>query len=226
VKLSVIIPAFNEKGTIAELLRRVTALDLDKQIIVVDDGSSDGTREILREIDREDVIVAFHEKNQGKGAAVRTGFKLVDGDVAVIQDADLEYDPHDLLNMLTAMTEGEAQVVYGSRILRQDNPHGGLPFHLGGRLVTVATNLLFGSKLTDEPTCYKMFRAEVLQDIGIESDGFEWEPEVTAKILKKGIRIIEVPISYKPRSVARGKKIKPVDGIKALWTLLKYRLFR
>jgi dolichol-phosphate mannosyltransferase len=226
VKLSVIIPAFNEKGTIAELLRRVTALDLDKQIIVVDDGSSDGTREILREIDREDVIVAFHEKNQGKGAAVRTGFKLVDGDVAVIQDADLEYDPHDLLSMLAAMIDGKAQVVYGSRILRQDNPHGGLPFHLGGRLVTVATNLLFGSKLTDEPTCYKMFRTEVLQDICIESDGFEWEPEVTAKILTKGIRIIEVPISYKPRSVARGKKIKPVDGIKAIWTLLKYRLFR
>lgn len=226
MKLSVIIPAFNEKGTIAELLRRVRALDLDMQIIIVDDGSSDGTREILREMEREDLIVAFHEKNQGKGAAVRTGFQLVDGDVAVIQDADLEYDPHDLLSMLAAMIDGNARVVYGSRILRQDNPHGGLPFHLGGRLVTMATNLLFGSRLTDEPTCYKMFRTEVLQDVGIESDGFEWEPEVTAKILKKGIRIIEVPISYKPRSVSGGKKIKPVDGIKAVWTLLKYRLFR
>ena len=224
MKLSIIIPVFNEKNTIAELLRQVIAVDLDKQIIIVDDGSKDGTRELIKEMNQDGLTIAFHQKNQGKGAAVRTGLQLVKGEVVVIQDADLEDDPQDSHAMIEAMTQKQAQVIYGSRILNKENPQGHLSFYMGGRLVTVATNLIFGSKLTDEPTCYKMFRTEVLEDIDIESDGFEWEPEITAKILKKGIPIEEVPISYEPRPVDHGKKIKARDGIKALWTLLKYRL--
>lgn len=224
MKLSIIIPVFNEISTIAELLRQVMAVDLDKQIIIVDDGSKDGTRELIREMNQDGLTIAFHPQNQGKGAAVRTGLRLVKGEVVVIQDADLEYDPQDFHAMVEAMTQKQAQVVYGSRILNRDNPQGRLSFYMGGRLVTVATNLIFGSRLTDEPTCYKMFRTEVLKEIVIESDGFEWEPEVTAKLLKKGIHIAEVPISYEPRPMDHGKKIKARDGVKALWTLLKYRL--
>lgn len=223
MKLSVIIPVFNEKDTIYELLRQVAAVDLDKQIIVVDDGSKDGTRELLANMDQDGLMVVNHPQNQGKGAAVRTGLQQADGEVVVIQDADLEYDPHDFHAMMEQVLQQGAQVVYGSRLLKKDNPQGGFSFYWGGRLVTLATNLIYGSKLTDEPTCYKMFRSQVLADIAIESDGFEWEPEVTAKILKKGIRIAEVPISYKPRKVDQGKKIKALDGLKAIWALLKYR---
>lgn len=223
MKLSVIIPVFNEKETIAELLRQVDAVDLEKQIIVVDDGSDDGTREILAGLERNGLILVFHRQNQGKGAAVRTGLQMVDGDVVVIQDADLEYDPHDFHSMLAVVLEQGGQVVYGSRLLKKDNPQGGFSFYWGGRLVTLATNLIYGSKLTDEPTCYKMFRSHVLEGMDIESNGFEWEPEVTAKILKKGIRIAEVPISYRPRKVEQGKKIKALDGLKAVWVLLKFR---
>jgi dolichol-phosphate mannosyltransferase len=226
VKLSVIIPVYNERDTIIQLLNRVEAVNLDKQIIVVDDGSTDSTKELLNAQSFESIDLIFHEQNQGKGAAVRSGLQAARGEVVVIQDADLEYDPRDFQAMLELMRSQNAQVVYGSRILKQDNPQGGLPFYLGGRLVTLVTNLLYGSRLTDEPTCYKMFRREVLADLAIESDGFDWEPEVTAKILKKGIRIWEVPISYNPRKVEQGKKIKARDGLKALWTLLKHRLRR
>jgi dolichol-phosphate mannosyltransferase len=223
VKLSVIIPVYNEKDTIAELLHQVAAVELDKQIIVVDDGSQDGTREILAGMEQDGLTVVYHQHNQGKGAAVRTGLQRADGEVVVIQDADLEYDPLDFHVMMELVVEQGAQVVYGSRLLKKDNPQGGFSFYWGGRLVTLATNLIYGSKLTDEPTCYKMFRSRVLAGLNIESHGFEWEPEVTAKILKKGIRIAEVPISYKPRKVDQGKKIKALDGLKAVWALLKYR---
>jgi glycosyltransferase involved in cell wall biosynthesis len=223
VKLSIIIPVFNEEETIAELLRKVDAVDLEKQVIVVDDGSQDGTREILAGMNNDGLTVVYHQQNQGKGAAVRTGLQKADGDVVVIQDADLEYDPYDFHAMMELVTGQGAQVVYGSRLLKKDNPQGGFSFYWGGRLVTLATNLIYGSKLTDEPTCYKMFRSNVLEGMDIESNGFEWEPEVTAKILKKGIRIDEVPISYRPRKVEQGKKIKALDGLKAIWALLKYR---
>ncbi len=223
MRLSVIIPAFNEKANIEEVLRRLGSVGLEMQVIVVDDGSTDGTRELLEGWREYELLVVSHSRNRGKGAAVRTGLAHATGDIVVIQDADLEYDPQDFHAMLEPIRRQGAQVVYGSRILNADNPRGGLRFYAGGRLVTLATNLLYGCRLTDEPTCYKMFRSDVLRRISIESDGFEWEPEVTAKILKQGIRIVEVPISYAPRSVAEGKKIKARDGALALWTLLRQR---
>jgi len=222
--LSVIVPVYNEERTILEVLRQVAEVPLAKEIIVVDDGSQDGTRDLLRDQLPPEARLCLHAGNRGKGAAVRTGLGLARGEVIIIQDADLEYDPQDYPALVRPIVEGRAQVVYGSRMLKPDNPRGGLPFYIGGRTVTLAANLLFGCRLTDEPTCYKVFSRRVLRGIEIESDGFEWEPEVTAKLLKKGVGIMEVPISYFPRGKAAGKKIRALDGAKAIWTLLKHRL--
>jgi glycosyltransferase involved in cell wall biosynthesis len=223
MKLSIVIPCYNEKDTILELLKRVEAVDLgeiEKEIIIVDDKSTDGTRELLAENTSHKVV--FHECNMGKGYALRTGFKHVTGDIVIVQDADLEYDPNDYRQLVEPIADGKAKVVYGSRE-RQRNLRGGAIFFLGGKFLTFLTNLLYGSRLTDEPTCYKVFDRELLQSIPLTCKRFEFCPEVTAKVLKRGIKIEEEPISYYPRSKIEGKKINWRDGIEAVWTLFKYR---
>ncbi len=223
VKLSVIIPVYNEQATIKEVLDRVRAVEMEKEIIVVDDGSTDGTSEILaKEEAKGDLKVLRHRVNRGKGAAVRTGLEHATGEVILIQDADLEYDPRDYPELLKPIHEGRAEVVYGSRFLGRREA---MSFWnaLANKLLTLATNLLYGSTLTDVETCYKVFRAEVIKLIPLHSHRFELEPEITAKVLKRGYRIYEVPISYAGRRQEEGKKISWWDGFIALWTLVKYR---
>lgn len=228
MKLSIIIPVFNEKDTILEILRRVEAVDLSafncqKEIILVDDFSTDGTRQILASLQNK-YKVFFHEKNYGKGRAIRTGLQHATGDIVVIQDADLEYDPNDYLKLLAPIVEKGAKVVYGSRYLNRSEKSGWL-YYFGGRFLSVLANFLYRLKITDEPTCYKMFRADVLKGVTLECEGFDFCPEITAKVARQGINIVEVPISYHPRSVKAGKKIKLKDGLSAIWTLFKYRFF-
>jgi glycosyltransferase involved in cell wall biosynthesis len=221
--LSVIMPVYNERETLSEILAQVRAVDLEKEIVVVEDGSTDGTRAILREEEKKgDLKVFYHEANKGKGAAVRTGLQHASGDVIIIQDADLEYDPREYPRLLKPILEGEAEVVYGSRSLVFKETMFFLQ-SLGNKIVTLATNLLYGIALSDMETCYKVFRAEVIKSIPLHSRRFEFEPEITAKLLKRGYRIHEVPISYKGREYHEGKKLTWRDGITALWTLLKYR---
>lgn len=230
-KLTVIIPAYNERETIEEIIRRVRQADLDpdlhmeKEIIVVDDGSTDGTREILARMVETypDIRVFFHDRNQGKGAAIRTALQHATGDYIVIQDADLEYDPREFSVLLRPLVEGKADVVYGSRFL---GPHRAFLFlhYLGNKFLNLVTNILYDTILTDMETCYKMFRADVIKNIPLHARGFEFEPEITAKVLKRGYRVFEVPISYSGRDFEEGKKIHPwKDGLRALWTLIKYR---
>ena len=228
--LSVIIPAYNEAATVDALLERVASVELPihMEVIVVDDGSTDETAGIVgawvRRLNREQGIEGklIQKENGGKGSAVRVGITASTGDCVVIQDADLEYDPDDYRALLEPIVAGETDVVYGSRILGPGQ-RGGFWFYLGGRLVTAATNILYGAHLTDEPTCYKMFRGELLRSIPLTCTGFEFCPEVTAKVLKRRIRIEEVPIAYSPRSVSEGKKIRAMDGVKAILELLKWR---
>ena len=229
--LSIIMPAYNEENTIEEIIKKVLKVRLPKiikELIVVDDGSDDNTYDIVQKLQKrnKEIKLIKHDRNRGKGAAVRTGIRRSTGDIIIIQDADLEYDPNDYMSCIKPIIEKEAEVVYGSRLLKKDKKMGRLDFLLGGMLVTFITNILYFTWLTDEPTCYKTFDAKVIKKIRIVSSGFEWEPEVTAKILKKGIRIKEVPISYFPRSKREGKKINWRDGIKAIKTLLKYRFKR
>ena len=247
MKLSILIPAYNERQTIQGILARVRAVDLvveaqdgsldyslpadakglvrlEKEIIVVDDGSTDGTRDILqREAGQEDVRVFFHETNQGKGAAVRTAIQHATGDILLIQDADLEYDPRDYPALLQPIIEGRADVVYGSRFL--GGPRKAMLFWhaAGNKLLTFITNILYDAILSDMETCYKVFRSDVIKDIPLHARRFEFEPEVTAKVLKRGYRIYEVPITYTGREYEEGKKITWRDGPLALWTLIKYR---
>jgi len=219
MKVSIIVPVYNEKDTVMELLKRLSLVPLDKEIIIVDDGSTDGTREILTKRWAEGVL-HLCSQNGGKGAAIRTGLTYAAGDAVIIQDADLEYDPQDIPRLLEKIERG-ADVVYGSRMLQKENRRGLFMFYWGGRFVTYFTNLLYGTKLTDEPTCYKMFRTSLLKSFKLEYDGFGFCPEVTAKITKMGIPIVEVPISYSPRK--QGKKISWRDGLQALWILLRFR---
>jgi glycosyltransferase involved in cell wall biosynthesis len=225
MKLSIIIPVYNERSTIRNILSRVKSvnlIDVDKEIIVVDDFSEDGTRDILK--DEEGVKVIYHKTNKGKGAAIKTGLNYVTGDIITIQDADLEYDPEDFKRLIKPILNGEASVVYGSRFIRK--PESILLLYLiGNKLLTFITNMLFRSNLTDMETCYKMFKRGVIEDIVIKSDGFDFESEITAKILKKGIYIYEIPVSYSGRNSLQGKKIKFKDGISAIITLIKYRFF-
>ncbi len=219
MKLSIIIPVYNEERTIAELLSRVRAVELEKEIIVVNDGSTDGTKGILDTIDG---IVVVNKKNGGKGSAIREGLKVATGDVIVIQDADLEYDPNDFVKMLDVMKREGADVVYGSRILHSDYRISYRRYFWGGKLVTIVANMLYGLSITDEPTCYKMIKTDLLKSLDLQCSRFEFCPEVTAKLARRRIRIVEVPISYFPRSIEEGKKINAIDGLEAIWTLLRY----
>ncbi|HLO14858.1 MAG TPA: glycosyltransferase family 2 protein [Anaerolineales bacterium] len=224
MNLSVVIPVYNEVENVEEILKRVQSTKLAKEIVVVDDGSKDGTRDVLRKLDgKKKVCVILHEKNQGKGAAVVTGFKAAKGDVLLIQDADLEYDPRDYAVLLQPIEEGKADVVYGSRFLGA--PHRVTMFwHLmANRLLTFMTNILYNTILTDMETGYKVFRREVIEGMSIRAKRFDFEPEFTAKILKRNYRIFEVPISFNPRDYSQGKKIKLKDAFEAVWTLLRYR---
>ena len=224
--LSIIIPAFNEAAFLPEVIRRVGETPYDKEIIIVDDGSTDGTREYLKGLVSEGIKVIVHEKNMGKGAAMRTGIAVASGDVVIVQDADLEYDPKDYPVLLEPIMQGKADVVYGSRFL--GGPHRVLFFwhSVGNSLITLISNMFTDLNLTDMETGYKAFRKKVFETITIESNRFGFEPEITAKVAKKGFRIYEVPISYSGRSYQEGKKITWKDGFKAIFTVLKYNLFR
>ncbi len=224
LRLSVVIPVYNENATIEEVLRRVLAVPVEKEVIIVDDGSTDGTRAILERMAQEQPIrLILQPENRGKGAAIRTGFGFVTGDVVIIQDADLEYDPAEYPKLLQPILEDRADVVYGSRFY-YGRPAGEPWWHyLGNRLLTWISNRLTGLRLTDMETCYKVLRVEVLRTLSIESDRFNVEPEITAKIARGGWRIVEVPIRYRPRFYSSGKKIGLRDAFEALWTMFKYR---
>ncbi len=228
MKLSIVIPVYNEEDTLEEIFRRVQATPYHKEIIAVDDASMDGSQDILKRLaeEYENVRLFFHDKNQGKGAALRTGFAQVTGDVVVIQDADLEYDPVDYPALLDPIERNLADVVYGSRLIGAQ-PHRVLFFwhYMGNRCVTFLSNMLTNLNLSDMEVGYKVFKAEVLKDIQIKSNRFGVEPELTAKIAKQGIRIYEVPISYHGRDYAHGKKITWRDGIAAIFHIIRFRFW-
>ena len=223
--LTVIIPVFNEAKTIRTIIDRVRQVEIDKEIIVVDDFSEDDTLKILDSLDQHRLKILKHTKNKGKGAAIQTAIPEIEGSYVIIQDGDLEYNPQDFIKILNKAQSENALVVYGSRILSHSRMSY-LRYWLGGRGVTWFTNLIFRSNLTDEPTCYKLFDSELFKSLNIKSSGFEFCPEVTAKVLQRKIPILEVPISYDPRSIEEGKKIRWRDGFIALWILLKYRFPR
>ena len=225
--LSVIVPIYNERTTGAEILRRIRAVDLPValEVIAVDDGSSDGTDKVLAALADSTVRVLVHPVNQGKGAAIRTGLGAVRGDLVLIQDADLEYDPDDWPRLLDPVLKGKARVVYGSRFTGERKNM--MPLHwIGNRFLSLVTNVLYSSTLSDMETCYKLFDRRVLEGITVQSDRFDFEPEITAKILRRGHRIYEVPISYAGREMADGKKITWRDGLGALKALVKFRFVR
>ena len=224
--LSVIIPCFNEVRSIREVLNRVQEVGLADEIIVVDDGSTDGTREVLKEIEAEahsNLRILYHEQNQGKGAALLTGFAAASGDIFLIQDADFEYDPRDYPLLLKPLEENISKVVYGSRFLSAPRKAMNFWHMVANQALLLVANVLYNSILSDLGTCYKVFRRELIQDMVIDAHGFEFESEFTAKILKRGHRIYEVPVSYNGREWYEGKKIRWVDGPNQLWTLFKYR---
>ena len=232
-KLSIIIPVFNEERTINQLLKKVNNIKLpkyiSKEIIVVDDFSTDNTSKILSQIQNINFKYIRHEKNYGKGAAVRTGFSKAKGDYIIIQDADLEYNPEDYLKLLQPILDGKIQVVYGNRFENYPLNFWGknktvLPIHwISNMILAAITNILYGSNLRDMETCYKLFNRNILKSLKLKAKGFEFEPEITAKILKLNIPIVEIPINVKPRTYEEGKKIGWKDGIIAIWTLVKYR---
>jgi glycosyltransferase involved in cell wall biosynthesis len=219
--VSVIVPVYNEVVHLEELLQAVLASPVKKEVIVVDDGSTDGTREKLLALPhRDDVTIVFHEKNCGKGASIRTALGYARGEYVLIQDSDLEYDPKDYPALLGPLQQGRANVVYG---VRPDRPERGLRFFLGAKLLTHLTNFLYGAGIHDEATCYKVFRRTLLAQLRLECRRFEFCPEVTSKLCRLGERIDEVPVSYHPRSAEEGKKIRHSDGWLAIWTLIRYR---
>jgi glycosyltransferase involved in cell wall biosynthesis len=225
MKLSVVMPVYNEKATIRQIVEKVLAVDLEKEVIIVDDGSTDGTRDLLKELEAElggAVRILYADRNRGKGSAVRTGIAQATGDVLIVQDADLEYDPEEFHNLLDPYLKGRAAVVYGSRFL---GGHRTLYYWttLGNKMLTWLTNVIYNTNLTDMETCYKLFSMDVLREIPLKCQRFEFEPEVTAKILKRGIHIYEVPISYMGREYSEGKKIGWKDGLEAFKTLVRYR---
>lgn len=225
MKLSVVMPVYNEKGTIQQIVEKVQAVQLDKELIIVDDGSTDGTREILKELEPSlngSARIFYLDRNRGKGYAVRHGIAQANGDVLVVQDADLEYDPEEFHNLLEPYQKGRAAVVYGSRFLGGHRT-GYYWTTVGNKLLTWLTNVIYNTNLTDMETCYKLFSMDVLREINLKCHRFEFEPEVTAKILKRGIHIYEVPISYVGREYSEGKKITWKDAWEAFKTLVRYR---
>lgn len=227
MKLSIVIPVYNEKNTIEKIIGRVQSvnLELDKEIILVDDGSTDGTQEILRKLETDEVKIFIHEKNQGKGKALQTGFSKASGDFVIIQDADLEYDPKEYPQLLAPLLDGRADAVYGSRFL--GGPHRVLFFwhYLGNKMLTTFSNMLSNLNLTDMETCYKVFRKEILDKITLKSKRFGIEPEITLKLAKLKCRIYEVPISYSGRDYSEGKKIGWKDGVAAIFHIIRFKFF-
>ncbi len=225
-KLSVVIPVYNEKDYIQQVVERVKKVPIDKEIIIVDDASTDGTREVLVKLEQEDGIkVFYHQRNQGKGAALRTGFKHCQGEIVIIQDADLEYFPEEYPELIEPIEQGWAEVVYGSRFLGKK--HRVLFYHhyLANRLLTFLSNLFTNLNLTDMEVCYKVFRREVIQSLPLKQNRFGFEPEITAKVARRGYRVFEVPVSYNGRSYQEGKKINWKDGLWALWCIFRYAFF-
>jgi len=225
MKLSVVIPVYNEVSTIGEILNRVRSVPQDKEIIVIDDGSTDGTRQWLEKLTMQEVTVLFHSENKGKGAALRTGFEQAAGDIVIIQDADLEYDPRDYDCLIGPIADGRADVVFGSRFL--GGPHRVLFFwhYVGNRVLTVLSNMLTNLNLSDMETGYKAFRTPLLREISIKSNRFGFEPEITAKFARLKCRMYEVPISYSGRGYEEGKKITWRDGLAALFHVIRFRFF-
>ena len=226
MKISIVIPVYNETRTIREIIRRVKDVDLDKELIIVDDYSTDGTREILRGISGSpDMQILFHDRNMGKGAALRTGFHHVSGDIVIIQDADLEYNPVDYHKLIKPILDNRADVVYGSRFITTEERRVLLFWHfMGNSFLTLLSNIFTNLNLSDMETCYKVFKTDIVRRLTIEEDRFGFEPEITAKIAKMRCRIYEVGISYSGRDYSEGKKIGWKDGVRAIWCIVKYRL--
>lgn len=224
--VSIIIPVYNERCTIFEIIKKIQSVPLEKEIIIVDDGSTDGTRELLQLIENDqDIRVLYHSHNMGKGMAIRTAIPHVSLDVVIIQDADLEYDPNDYPRLISPLKQGIHHAVYGTREGLPGNTRSHLRYFWGGKFLTWLTNLLYGSNLTDMPTCYKAFNTKLFKALQLTCQQFEFCPEVTAKILKQGHTIGEVPIHYYPRKIKDGKKIRCKDGLQAIYTLLQLRFF-
>jgi dolichol-phosphate mannosyltransferase len=224
MKVSILMPAYNEIQTIGKIIKRIEAvkLPIDKEIIIVDDYSTDGTREFLQNLSENNIKVLFHDRNRGKGSAIRTSLKYANGDIILIQDADLEYEPNEYIKLLEPILQGRASVVYGNRVVPKVKRSYNR-YYWGGRLLTAVTNLLYHAKIHDEPVCYKVFKKEVIDKFTLKCEGFEFCPEITAKVCKAGYEIYEIPVSYNPRKFDQGKKIKWKDGIEAIWVLLKYK---
>ena len=225
MKLSIIMPVYNEEKTIREILAKINAvqLSIDKEIIIVDDFSTDSTREILRKIKDRNVKILYHKKNGGKGSAIRTGLQYITGDIIIIQDADLEYNPEEYSRLLQPILDGKTEVVYGSRYKGKITGPNLLSHLYGNKILTLITRILYLQNISDMETCYKVFKKEVISGINLKARRFDFEPEITAKIIKKGYKINEVPITYRSRLFDEGKKITWKDGIKALYYLIKYR---
>ncbi len=224
MKLSIIMPVYNEENTIKQIIKEVLAVDIDKEIIIVDDNSKDNTRKIIEEeINGDNIIKIYHSKNLGKGAAIRTGIKAVSGDIVIIQDADREYDPRDYHNLIKPILEDRCDVVYGSRFLGVQSAMFFWHF-VGNKLLTLVTNILYNTLINDMETGYKVFKTEVIKSINIKANRFDFEPEITAKLLKRKFKIQQLPITYTARTYKEGKKITWRDGVSALWTLIKYRI--